>query len=299
MSFLKRLTKVMHTSTSNHLSSYQPSQWAKWFANDRRFHAFDLDQEMLLLTDKFQKKHQHHVLSIQLDIDIESGWFWDTLLISQIDGQTLRFGGVGKKQSALLQVSMKRHVNQRIQRFYQEFAPVLIQAAQEARLIFSGQRYIRRAMAAHWFRHNAALAVGLKRPDGLQYLPGALHQDYQNVRPLIDNMDEQISCFNQAFIDRQAQLFRDFFDQVETNPLTEAQRKACIIEEQHNLVLAGAGTGKTSIMIGRAIDYVESGRFSSPYRYLLVDEFQDISASRARLLKAFSPPYPSSKPTRI
>ncbi|MCK5356698.1 MAG: UvrD-helicase domain-containing protein, partial [Methyloprofundus sp.] len=38
-------------------------------------------------------------------------------------------------------------------------------------------------------------------------------------------------------------------------------------------------------MIGRAIDYVESGRYLSPYRYLLVDEFQDISASRARLIK--------------
>jgi DNA helicase-4 len=37
-------------------------------------------------------------------------------------------------------------------------------------------------------------------------------------------------------------------------------------------------------MIGRAIEYVEAGRYQSPYRYLLVDEFQDISASRARRL---------------
>ncbi|MDI1279260.1 UvrD-helicase domain-containing protein, partial [Methylobacter sp.] len=39
-------------------------------------------------------------------------------------------------------------------------------------------------------------------------------------------------------------------------------------------------------MIGRAIEYVEDGRYRSPYSYLLVDEFQDISASRARLVKA-------------
>jgi len=38
-------------------------------------------------------------------------------------------------------------------------------------------------------------------------------------------------------------------------------------------------------MIGKAIEYVESGQYQSPYRYLLVDEFQDISASRARLIK--------------
>ena len=39
-------------------------------------------------------------------------------------------------------------------------------------------------------------------------------------------------------------------------------------------------------MIVRAIEYVETGRYQSPYRHLLVDEFQDISASRARLVKA-------------
>jgi len=39
-------------------------------------------------------------------------------------------------------------------------------------------------------------------------------------------------------------------------------------------------------MIGKAIEYVEEGRYQSPYRHLLVDEFQDISASRARLVKA-------------
>ncbi len=39
-------------------------------------------------------------------------------------------------------------------------------------------------------------------------------------------------------------------------------------------------------MIGKALAYVESGQFRSPWRYILVDEFQDISASRARLIKA-------------
>ena len=39
-------------------------------------------------------------------------------------------------------------------------------------------------------------------------------------------------------------------------------------------------------MIGLAIRYVENEQYQSPYRYVLVDEFQDISASRACLLKA-------------
>jgi DNA helicase-4 len=39
-------------------------------------------------------------------------------------------------------------------------------------------------------------------------------------------------------------------------------------------------------MIGRAISYVTQGRFRSGWRYILVDEFQDISEPRARLVKA-------------
>jgi DNA helicase-4 len=39
-------------------------------------------------------------------------------------------------------------------------------------------------------------------------------------------------------------------------------------------------------MILRASKYVETGKFSSPYRHILVDEFQDISRSRGRLIKA-------------
>ena len=39
-------------------------------------------------------------------------------------------------------------------------------------------------------------------------------------------------------------------------------------------------------MINRATDLVESGRFRSPFKYILVDEFQDISPARAALLKA-------------
>ncbi|MEO1378857.1 MAG: UvrD-helicase domain-containing protein [Pseudomonadota bacterium] len=39
-------------------------------------------------------------------------------------------------------------------------------------------------------------------------------------------------------------------------------------------------------MILRASDYVESGKYRSPFKHILVDEFQDISRSRGRLVKA-------------
>lgn len=58
------------------------------------------------------------------------------------------------------------------------------------------------------------------------------------------------------------------------------------IFERYRETLADAGEIDFHDMINRATDLVEAGRYRSPFRYILVDEFQDISPPRARLLKA-------------
>ena len=48
-------------------------------------------------------------------------------------------------------------------------------------------------------------------------------------------------------------------------------------------------------MILRASEYVETGRYSSPYRHILVDEFQDISRSRGCVVKALKAQHKSAR----
>lgn len=50
-----------------------------------------------------------------------------------------------------------------------------------------------------------------------------------------------------------------FFDTVEKNPLTENQRLSVIRNNDINLVLAAAGTGKTSVMVAKVLDLIDSG----------------------------------------
>ena len=47
---------------------------------------------------------------------------------------------------------------------------------------------------------------------------------------------------------------KSFFDVIESNPLTEQQRLSVIRNNDFNLVLAAAGTGKTSVMVAKALD---------------------------------------------
>ena len=58
------------------------------------------------------------------------------------------------------------------------------------------------------------------------------------------------------------------------------------IFERYQEALARAGAIDFHDMINRATDLIEAGHYNSPFGYILVDEFQDISPARARLLKA-------------
>ncbi|MEZ8814899.1 UvrD-helicase domain-containing protein [Vibrio cyclitrophicus] len=54
-----------------------------------------------------------------------------------------------------------------------------------------------------------------------------------------------------TYVQKQLTEYGVFFDNVESNLLTEKQRIACITDNDNNLLLAGVGTGKTSVMVGR------------------------------------------------
>lgn len=56
---------------------------------------------------------------------------------------------------------------------------------------------------------------------------------------------------------------KHFFDVIETNPLTLQQRLSVIRNNDINMVLAAAGTGKTSVMVAKALDLIDSGVVTS------------------------------------
>ncbi|WP_081917977.1 UvrD-helicase domain-containing protein [Methylobacter sp. BBA5.1] len=239
--------------------TYRINLWARLLASNSRYHSFELSNDNLVFVAPNNSKNQIDILSIASGVIINSGWFWDVLTLHLEDGQILRFGGVSKALSKQLQSQLNSRIHDYIRRFYQWFESALYQASQEAKLLFSDHRYIRHTTAHQWLTTHQHLALGLKRKDWHRYLKPEALQDYQQILPLLERGQHQVDSLNQAFIDRQISKYRSFFDLVETNPLTEHQRRACVIDEQHNLVLAGAGTGKTSTMIGRAGYLVKAG----------------------------------------
>lgn len=77
------------------------------------------------------------------------------------------------------------------------------------------------------------------------------------------------SHFNERVIPKLVSSYQTFFDQIESQPLSAPQRKACVTNEDHTLVVAGAGTGKTSTLIGKA-GYLLKAGLAQPENILML-----------------------------
>ena len=261
MSFLKTIsTKPL---------SYRLGWLAALFAAHSVYESFSVADDGILLVGGESAENRILYLAIGSGIAIERGYFWDVLAIHLENGEVLRFGGVAKKQSGSLQTALNQHCHGYIKAFYQRLAPDLQQAYRQSRILFSGQRYIRHAVAQQWLTNHQHLVEGIKRQDMHSFLPPEMLQCLQTIRPLLEQGHDYIATLNEAYVQQELSDFQRFFDQVESNPLTANQRKACVIDEQYNLVLAGAGTGKTSTMIGRAGYLIKAG-IARPEKILML-----------------------------
>ena len=89
------------------------------------------------------------------------------------------------------------------------------------------------------------------------------------VHYAIINGEEIRQKRNESYIDKELHKYREYFDTVESDKLTLEQRRAIIIDEAHNLIVAGAGTGKTSTIIGKA-GYILKKGLAVPEEMLLL-----------------------------
>ncbi|WP_419149324.1 UvrD-helicase domain-containing protein [Pseudoalteromonas 'SMAR'] len=88
---------------------------------------------------------------------------------------------------------------------------------------------------------------------GWQHIPASMldeptRQALAVVAEIAAWTNQDINEFKAAFVDYYLRYDQAFFAQTEAQPLTPAQAKACIIQDDRQLLLAGAGTGKTSVI---------------------------------------------------
>lgn len=79
---------------------------------------------------------------------------------------------------------------------------------------------------------------------------------YKLIAELSDHMPLSTAAdsLRQHYVDNTLARRKSFYDTIESNPLTPEQRTSVVQHDDYNVVLAAAGTGKTSVMVAKTAD---------------------------------------------
>ncbi|MFB9136796.1 DNA helicase IV [Vibrio olivae] len=76
--------------------------------------------------------------------------------------------------------------------------------------------------------------------------------------PWIEHTDQTLKARNDEWIERERSNWEVLFSQLESSPLNLSQQQAVLLNDDNNLVLAGAGSGKTSVLMARVAYLLQS-----------------------------------------
>lgn len=84
-----------------------------------------------------------------------------------------------------------------------------------------------------------------------------------------NNASDLRNDFNKLFVKEELKTYSAFFDSVEGRKLDTQQRTAIVTDEDNNIVIAGAGSGKTTTIVGK-VNYILDRYKVAPEEILLI-----------------------------
>ena len=209
----------------------------------------DAGERYLVLTDSLAHKavYRHGLLFSKLTLQTDKG--------------PLQLWGLPKADAARLYDWLREY-------WLSQLLPIVNKAAKQLKMILD-KRYLRTSHLPK-IQQFAQGAVDRFRqvPDG-DWVAGFDLRSFQFVLEIANWSAGDIERQRQHYVNRLKEQHADYFDTIESNPLTLRQCEACIVDEDNNLVLAGAGTGKTSTMIGRA-GFLLASKQTQPAQILML-----------------------------
>ncbi|MGF1698781.1 DNA helicase IV [Photobacterium makurazakiensis] len=117
----------------------------------------------------------------------------------------------------------------------------------------------------HHYLETSLASTGLTLELASSFRPLAL----EKVEPWLEGNGNWVTSTNETWLTKEAEKWSSWFDAFESSPLNASQREAVLINQDHNLVLAGAGTGKTSVLVARA-GYLIANQIAQPQDVLML-----------------------------
>lgn len=153
---------------------------------------------------------------------------------------------------------------------YSEYFNQLVHTSEKfENYILLFNRYIRGTNTDDWLERLSTAEKLLALKEEYVLLGFDINEIRDTFLAFISDPDTFVADKNKLFIKSELNSTHHLFDNLEEHPLTERQREACVYDEDNVLVIAGAGTGKTSTMVAKAAYLVQQG-YARPEEILML-----------------------------
>ena len=180
-----------------------------------------------------------------------NGLFWGTVTILKTNDEAIKVSGLPKAAARSLAEALYQNQLIYVRKVAAGLTKELNAADFELRRLAAGKRYI----AAHTMRAWLVQAKKLWPLLMLRVKPGMLAPDVENklngVISFLAKHEAYRAALNKKFVETELIEASNFLASIEKRPLTLSQGRAVVIDEDRNLVVAGAGSGKTSVIVAK------------------------------------------------
>ena len=199
-------------------------------------------------------------------ITARPSWFWHRLTIRLTDGTERSIGGLDGREASLIRdaaleeaAGIHEAAVAEAVRSAKALSPRLTRLDEELRQLFAGDRYARYHDS---LKLHEAVAPTLRECEGL--IREHLEQEAREALGRLESL-EPVESFevarrkaNSLFVSNHAPSVQAAALAAMPNPLTNEQAESVATDEDVTLVLAGAGTGKTSVVVGKIVHLVRN-----------------------------------------
>ena len=235
-------------------------------------------------------------------LTVKPGALWATVTINRSGGKTINLDGIANADARRMQGAIQAAISavqrrERLARLAEDLKP---QASLVAAWVDQTKTScVQQLQTRGWLSQEFKTEVTASRPTGLEQLleiPGM----EQHLRALDRDLQDAIGFWRQPFPEHADRLnrhhltkelldSRSFFDRVEKSPLTQEQAEAVICFDNRVLLVASAGSGKTSVMVAKAGYALQRGYFAADHMLLLAFNNDAAAELRQRLKARLAP----------